>query len=126
MLLAGSDMAEINKLKRQLSKEFEMKDLGVARQILGMSFVRDRVEGSLKLSQEKYIGKVLEKFSMKDDKARNTPLGSILKLLKEQSPKTDEDKAKMANVPYASAVVFVQDRISLMQWELLVGLCLTG
>ncbi|GKE88936.1 putative RNA-directed DNA polymerase, partial [Tanacetum coccineum] len=36
MLVAGSDMAEIKKLKRQLSQEFEMKDLGPTKQILGM------------------------------------------------------------------------------------------
>ncbi|GKE68958.1 retrovirus-related pol polyprotein from transposon TNT 1-94, partial [Tanacetum coccineum] len=60
MLVAGSDMAEIKKLKRQLSQEFEMKDLGPAKQILGMSNIRDRMKGTLRLSQEKCIGKVLE------------------------------------------------------------------
>ncbi|KAI3767934.1 hypothetical protein L2E82_18363 [Cichorium intybus] len=104
MLIAGSDMQEINKLKKQLSREFEMKDLGAAKQILGMSIARNRVTGTLKLSQTKYIKKVLEKFSMADAKARSTPLGSQLKLSKKQSPKTEEDKEQMAKVPYASAV----------------------
>lgn len=63
-------MQEINKLKKQLSQEFEMKDLGAAKQILGMSIARNRVTGTLKLSQTKYIKKVLEKFSMADAKAR--------------------------------------------------------
>ncbi|GKG46378.1 retrovirus-related pol polyprotein from transposon TNT 1-94, partial [Tanacetum coccineum] len=70
MLVAGSDMVEIKKLKRQLSQEFEMKDLGSAKQILGMSIIRDKTKGTLRLSQEKYIRKVLEKFNMKDAKAR--------------------------------------------------------
>lgn len=104
MLVAGSDMQEINRLKEQLSREFEMKDLGAARQILGMSIVRDIGAGTLKLSQQKYIRKVLEKFNMTDAKARRTPLGSHLKLSKKQSPKTDEDVEEMAKVPYASAV----------------------
>ncbi|KAJ0494593.1 putative RNA-directed DNA polymerase [Helianthus annuus] len=104
MLIAGSDMKEITKLKKQMSEEFEMKDLGPAKQILGMSIIRDRKNGSLKLSQEKYIGKVLEKFSLKDAKIRSTPLGNHFKLSKDKSPKTDEDKEKMAKVPYASAV----------------------
>ncbi|KAI3791043.1 hypothetical protein L2E82_04591 [Cichorium intybus] len=69
-----------------------------------MSIARDRVTGTLKLSQTKYIKKVLEKFSMADAKARSTPLGSQLKLSKKQSPKTGEDKEQMAKVPYASAV----------------------
>ena len=104
MLIAGSDMAEIKKLKNQLSEAFEMKDLGSANQILGMSIVRDRQKGSLTLSQEKYIGKVLEKFSLQDAKIRNTPLGNHFKLSRDQSPKTDREKAEMAKVPYASAV----------------------
>ena len=31
MLIAGSSMAEINKLKQQLAENFEMKDLGPAK-----------------------------------------------------------------------------------------------
>ena len=31
MLIAGSDMQEINNLKRELSKQFAMKDLGIAK-----------------------------------------------------------------------------------------------
>ena len=106
MLIAGSDMKEISKLKKQMSKEFEMKDLGPARQILGMSITRNKKDGSLTLSQEKYIGKVLERFKMNDEttKPRNTLLGSHLKLTKDQSPKSEEEKSEMAKVPYASAV----------------------
>ncbi|KAL5798714.1 hypothetical protein ACOSQ2_003534 [Xanthoceras sorbifolium] len=36
ILVAGSDMQEIINLKRELSKQFAMKDLGAAKQILGM------------------------------------------------------------------------------------------
>jgi ATP-binding cassette subfamily B (MDR/TAP) protein 1 len=104
MLIAGSNMVEINKLKRQMSEEFEMKDLGEAKQILGMSISRDRSDGNLKLSQEKYIGKILNKFSLQDAKVRSTPLGSHFKLTREQSPKTDKDMEEMTKVPYASAV----------------------
>ncbi|GKD95841.1 retrovirus-related pol polyprotein from transposon TNT 1-94 [Tanacetum coccineum] len=75
MLVAGFDMAEIKKLKRQLSQEFEMKDLG----------------------------KVLEKFNMKDAKARCQPLGDHFKLNKKQAPKTEALRRRMAKVPYALA-----------------------
>ena len=34
--IAGSSMREINRLKASLSLVFEMKDLGAAKQILGM------------------------------------------------------------------------------------------
>lgn len=51
MLIAARSMDDINKLKSQLSKEFEMKDLGAAKKILGMEIHRDRKKGKLYLSQ---------------------------------------------------------------------------
>lgn len=106
MLIAGADMKEIIKLKKQMSEEFEMKDLGPAKQILGMNIVRNKKDGSLTLSQEKYIGKVLERFKMNDEKTkpRNTPLGSHFRLTKDQSPSSEDERADMAKVPYASAI----------------------
>ena len=63
MLIERSNMREINMLKRQMSEEFDMKDTSVSKQILSMS-IGDRYEGTLKLSQDDYIGKLLEKFSI--------------------------------------------------------------
>ena len=48
MLIASSSMSEIKLLKSQLSKKFDMKDLGEARQILGMKI--SRAAGKIKLS----------------------------------------------------------------------------
>ena len=42
MLVIGSYMDDIRRLKQQLSKEFDMKDLGSAKKILGMQIVRDK------------------------------------------------------------------------------------
>ncbi|CAL9233575.1 unnamed protein product [Arabidopsis halleri] len=42
MLVAAKDQKEVEKVKKTLSKEFEMKDLGPARRILGMDIIRDR------------------------------------------------------------------------------------
>jgi len=44
MLIAGSSIEEIDKLKQQLSKQFEMKDLGAAKQILGMRIIEIRTK----------------------------------------------------------------------------------
>ena len=104
MLVAGSDMDEIRRLKKQLSSEFDMKDLGAAKQILGMRINRDKSKGTLELSQTEYIGRVLKRFNMSDAKAVSTPLASHFRLSKEQSPKTNEEESFMAKVPYASAI----------------------
>ncbi|GJV18873.1 retrovirus-related pol polyprotein from transposon TNT 1-94 [Tanacetum coccineum] len=50
MLVAGPNKDRINKLKAQLAREFEMKDLGPANKILGMQIHRDRVNRKFWLS----------------------------------------------------------------------------
>jgi hypothetical protein len=104
MLVASSDMDEIKKLKKQLSSKFDMKDLGAAKQILGMRIHRDKQRGILQLSQAEYIGRILKRFNMSDAKAVSTPLASHFRLSKDQSPKTEEEEGFMAKVPYASAI----------------------
>ena len=52
MLIASRNQGEICRLKAQLSKEFEMKDLGEAKKILGMEIARDRQRGTLCLTQK--------------------------------------------------------------------------
>jgi len=51
-------------IKRKLENSFAMKDLGVAKQILGMRITRDMKNHKLTLSQSEYIEKVLERFNM--------------------------------------------------------------
>ena len=60
MLIVGRDMKQINKLKCDMSKAFDMKDLGPAQQILGMSIIRDRKEKKIWMSPERYVDRVLE------------------------------------------------------------------
>uniref|UniRef100_A0A3Q7J8T1 Reverse transcriptase Ty1/copia-type domain-containing protein n=1 Tax=Solanum lycopersicum TaxID=4081 RepID=A0A3Q7J8T1_SOLLC len=83
MLIAGSSMREINNLKTRLSAVFEMKDLGPAKQILGMKISRDRSVCTLNLSQELYIEKMLRRFRINNSKPRTTPLANHFKLSKE-------------------------------------------
>ena len=104
MLIAGSSIEEINNLKKQLSKQFTIKDLGAAKQILSMRIIRDKANGTLKLSQLKYVKKILSRFNMNEAKRASTPLGSHFKLSKEQSPKTEEERDHMSKVPYALAI----------------------
>ena len=79
-----------------------MKDLGAAKQILGIRITRDG--GTLRLSQAEYIKKVVERFNMDNAKPVGCPLATHFKFSKEQMPTSDEEKAYMTRVPYASAV----------------------
>ena len=51
MLIAAKSKKDIAALKSQLSSEFEMKDLGAAKKILGMEITHDKNYGFLFLSQ---------------------------------------------------------------------------
>jgi hypothetical protein len=66
MLVAGSNMKDINVLKKKLANSFFMKDLDAANKILGMRITRDRKNHNLTLSQGEYIEKVLERFRMQN------------------------------------------------------------
>jgi hypothetical protein len=104
MLIAAKSIVEVNKLKVLLSREFDMKDLGAAKKILGMEIRRDRDAKRLWLSQAGYVKKVLERFSMENAKLVSTPLANHFRLSTSQCPKTVEEIEDMSKVPYASAV----------------------
>ena len=91
MLIATRSMCEVDRLKSLLYKEFEMKDLGAAKKILGMEILRDREARKLWLSQKNYIRKVLENFSMLDAKPVSTPLANHFRLFGNQCPKNAEE-----------------------------------
>lgn len=104
MLLISNSMHRINMLKRELSSEFDMKDLGSAKRILGMHIDRNRKQGCLRLHRKPYLDSVLNKFNMKNCKGVNLPIASHFILSKEQCPKSTIDLLKMENVPYANGI----------------------
>ena len=50
MLIVGKNASRIDRLKEQLSRSFAMKDLGPAKQILGIRITRDRASKKLHMS----------------------------------------------------------------------------
>jgi hypothetical protein len=104
ILVAESNMKDINVLKKKLANSFAMKDLGAAKKILGMRITRDMKNHKLTLSQGEYIEKVLERFRMENEKPVSTPLAIHFKLTKEMCPKTQEEIEYMSRVPYSSEV----------------------
>lgn len=68
---------------------------------LGMKIEHDRVNGTLKASQQKYINKMLDDFNMQDCKPCRTPAAPGTKLLRSAS---DENDVPGNTFPYRSAV----------------------
>ena len=104
MLVASRNKAEVQTLKSLLGSEFEMKDLGAARKILGMEIKRDRVQRKLFLCQVGYILKVLKRFGMNASRLVSTPLTSSIRLFELNSTQSEAEKEYMARIPYASVV----------------------
>ena len=104
MLIATKSISEVNKLKILLSREFDMKDFGAAKKILGMEIHKERALGRLWLSHSGYVGKVLERFNVENAKPISTPLANHFRLSTSQCLKTDDDVQDMSKISYASAV----------------------
>ncbi|KAL0456583.1 UNVERIFIED_CONTAM: Retrovirus-related Pol polyprotein from transposon TNT 1-94 [Sesamum latifolium] len=104
MLIASPSLTLIAELQNNLGKNFEMKDLGNAKKILGMTIERNRKNSSIFLNQSSYVKNVLKRFSMQNAKPTSVPLAAHFQLCKDQSPKTDSEKEKMKNVPYSNAI----------------------
>ena len=103
MLIAVRNKTHVRKLKTQLKKKFDMKDLGEAKKILSMEITRDRDSDRLWLSQENYILKVFERFHMTEARPVTTPLACHLKLSFKQCSQSPVEE-EMSRVPYASAM----------------------
>lgn len=104
MLLVGKHISDIKKVKSELAKAFDMKDLGEASRILGMDILRERSSGKLKLVQSNYLTKVLEKFGMINCRQLAIPLSLDSRLSRDMQPKTEEERRYMNNIPYASVI----------------------
>lgn len=82
ILITGSSLFFSNSLKHLLHKEFALKDLGLLKYFLGIE-VSYNPDGSMHLSQRKYIQDLLVKANMHKAKPINTPMVSGLKLTKQ-------------------------------------------
>ena len=105
MLIASRSRSAIDALKRDLSSEFQIKDLGEAKKVLGMEITRDRRSGKVSLTQKGYLQKVLQRFNIdKDAKSVSTPMAPHFKLSAKMSPKNVQEREYMTHVPYANVV----------------------
>ena len=104
MLIMNKNKTEIDKLKRSLKLEFDMKDLGAAKRILGIDIVRERKKGTLALTQSLYIKKVLKAYGMLDSRMVSTPIPAHYKLKSKKGLLSQDELDYMNKIPYSNAV----------------------
>jgi len=89
ILIASRNRSSIDKLRFQSSSEFEIKDLGETKRILGIKIERNRGKEKVSMIQNVYLQKVLQKFLIGCvAKSVSNPLASQFKLSARMSPKT--------------------------------------
>jgi hypothetical protein len=91
ILLIENDIAMMEVVKTSLRKSFSMKDLGEEAYILGNKIYRDRSKMLIRLSQDAYIDKIMNRFNMQDSKKGFLPMSHGITLSKKQCP-TDPDE----------------------------------
>lgn len=74
LLLAVNDVIGIKWMDDELSRRFEMKDLDEAKVILGLDIHRNRTGHALLISQERYSGKIFDRFGMEESRPLPTPM----------------------------------------------------
>lgn len=98
-LIIASNDKKMFELKENLAKSFE-KDLGQLHYCLVIKFSQDKKKNEIRLTQRKYIQDVLKRFNMEDCKPVTTPMNPAVKLSKQMSPTTEEDKKQMNQISY--------------------------
>ena len=86
LFLTGEEK-QIAWCKRELTSEFEMKDLGPMHYFLGLEVWQN--PGEIFLAQGKYTVDILRKFGMMDCKSMATPMVSNLKKLHDSDTESD-------------------------------------
>jgi hypothetical protein len=91
-ILGASSLKEGEvKTKEELRSSYELKDLGMAKFILGMKIEKDEETSDIWLSQQAYSKQIIECFHMTDAKPCSTPLPAGLTLSIDNGPKLEEE-----------------------------------
>ena len=90
MLVACSSLVELDLLKKLLSSEFDMKDLGDVKKVHCKKIFWDRSNEFLYLSQKRYIEKALKRFLMDNFKIISIPHGSHFLISRDHCPQTKQ------------------------------------
>jgi len=105
MVIAGSDIDLINKVKKELSSRYKMKDLMEVSHLLGCKFRRHRFTGRLTMRQRQYIkDNIARFFALEALLSISTPANPQIILTKDMCPSTPEEIAFMKKIKYREAV----------------------
>jgi hypothetical protein len=103
-MMTVTNIKLIQWVKKSVSKQVEITDMGEIHWLLGIEIRRDHLQGMISLSQHSYIDASLRIFGLEDTKPLSIPMDPSTCLTSDQSPKSTAEIARMAKVPYQEAV----------------------
>src|SRR4051794_5976499 len=82
MAIFGNSVSATTRVKGELSQQFEVKDLGPIKTIIGLEVTQDCQKKTITLSQPHYICTILKRFGMEKSTLTGTLLDANIKLQK--------------------------------------------
>jgi hypothetical protein len=104
MLLASNCRGFLDGFKLEMSKHFEMKDLGEAWHFLGMHITHDRSKKLLTINQSSFLEQILSETQMSDCQQVSTPMVPNISLMKASAPLTPTEVQQFVHMPYTHVV----------------------
>lgn len=98
ILVAARSEQGVTAGKAVVTRHFEVRDLGEARDFLGMKIERDRLTGKLKVSSPGHIKALLQAYGMQDAAPNATPMTTGLTF------ETEQDSGEQQHMQYAELV----------------------
>lgn len=111
ILMASNNKEKLKEVKMALSKEFQMTILGEPKEFLSISIRRDRENKTIRLSQEKFVDKILKRYGFEEVHPQRTSMLTIRAInhdrkMRESDIESEntEDKGEKINGPYREIV----------------------
>jgi hypothetical protein len=100
LLIMSTDIDEVEMIKRRLMKKFNMKNLGLVKEFIGIRI--EKTSEGISIDQEAYIDQILSRFKMEDANVVLTPL-NVSEKLNGDGPKSQKEIDHMSKIPYQEA-----------------------
>jgi hypothetical protein len=97
-LFMGSNRTYLKLKKAEFMKKWECRDLGEAKEYLGMWITRDHIKKTLKLDQTSYAEKVIKRFKLDNAKIARTPLPSSYNPLPNSTQSTSDLRTRYQSI----------------------------
>lgn len=104
----------------KLKQCFEIS-VSVPHYFVGMEIERDRQKKTLRIHQETYVRKIMEKFGMNEAKGIAIPVDPHVRLSKKMSPSSEEEKETVKNKPYRELIGSLQFAVNVTRFDIAFG-----